>query len=82
MGAAALHVCPRCGGDYVNPTHWTDLADSLWRVDLRCGACGHERDTVVGEEAARIFASARGEGVARIAESVDRLERERVLAGF
>jgi hypothetical protein len=52
LPVGALHVCRLCGGDFVNPTRWDAEGPDLWRVGLRCGACGHERETIVGPTAA------------------------------
>jgi hypothetical protein len=72
----ALHVCHLCGGDYVNPTRWDAEGPDLWRVGLRCGACGFERETVVGPTVAELFDAALDKGFDRIAETADELERE------
>jgi hypothetical protein len=74
VGAAALHICARCRDDFVTPTRWEAEVNGLWRVHLRCGACGHERDTVVGPQAARMFDRA----LAKRSEVLERVERERM----
>src|SRR6187455_150254 len=36
----ALHVCPGCGSDLVQPTSWEQEADrTRWRVWRRCPEC-------------------------------------------
>jgi len=38
--AKALHVCPECGSDLVQPTCWEQVGDrSHWRVWRRCPEC-------------------------------------------
>lgn len=36
----ALHLCPECGSDLVQPTHWEQAGDRAhWRVWRRCPEC-------------------------------------------
>jgi hypothetical protein len=80
LPVGALHVCRLCGGDFVNPTRWDAEGPDLWRVGLRCGACGHERETIVGPTAAQLFDQALDKGFDRIAETADDLERENMAS--
>jgi hypothetical protein len=73
-------VCRECGGDYVNPTRWDPEAAEVWRVGLRCGACGYERETVVGPTAAQLFDKALDKGYDAIARRADELERENMTS--
>ena len=34
-----LHLCPECGGKFVQPTDWEPAGRSRWRVGLRCPDC-------------------------------------------
>jgi hypothetical protein len=35
----ALHVCPECAGEFVQPTDWEPAGRARWRVQLRCPEC-------------------------------------------
>jgi hypothetical protein len=74
----ALHVCTRCGDDSVRPTRWSEEAPELSRVRLRCGACGHERETVMGDHFARLFKRALEEREQALAARAEADERERM----
>jgi hypothetical protein len=38
--AKALHLCPECGSDLVQPTRWEQAGDRVhWRVWRRCPEC-------------------------------------------
>jgi hypothetical protein len=75
-----LHVCPDCGGDYVNPTSWDVEGRELWRVGLRCGGCGYERETVIGPELAEIFDRALDKGFNELTRTAERVERDNMTA--
>jgi ribosomal protein S27AE len=69
--------CRRCGSDCVNPVAWHEDGASHWWIRLRCGQCGDVRDVeeVSNEQAAR-FERELDRGVADIAATVARIERE------
>ena len=73
-----LYLCPACGGDYVNPVEWSWADDGTRRVKLRCGACGHQRETAVTATSAALLEAAHASRLAEIAELADALERERM----
>ncbi len=77
----AIHVCHACAGDYVNPTYCEEEARDLWRVGLRCGACGYERETLIGNVLAEMYNRALDKGNAKIAATVARLDAES-MAGY
>jgi hypothetical protein len=70
----ALHICRACRSDFVNPTYWESEAAEVWRVGLRCGACGFERETVIGPTLAEMFDKALDTRYDRLAETAQRLE--------
>ena len=49
-------------------------------MGLRCGACGYERETVIGPELAQMFDKALDKGFDAIAETADRLQTESMTA--
>ena len=64
----------------MNPTRWDPEATEVWRVGLRCGACGYERETVVGPTVAQLFDKALDKGFDAIAKTADRVERENMTS--
>lgn len=79
-GLVPLHICQDCRGDFVHDTAWEDETGRARRVYLRCGACGHARDVVVGPEAEAILNRALDRRFGELAEAADRLERENMNA--
>jgi hypothetical protein len=45
----ALHVCPRCSGELMNPLDWVEESPSRWRIVLRCPDCDLRREGVFGQ---------------------------------
>jgi hypothetical protein len=76
VGHVPLHVCQACRRDFVHPTGWKDEAGRARRVYLRCGACGHAREAVVGPDAEKLLTRALDKRFGMIAEAADRLEQE------
>jgi hypothetical protein len=76
--ARGLHFCPQCSADCVNPARTEPIDDDSWAVTLRCGACAHTRDVVIGNAEAARFDRDLDRGCAVIARSLEALERERM----
>jgi hypothetical protein len=76
VGDVPLHVCQACRRDFVHPTAWKDEAGRARRVYLRCGACGHAREAVVGPDGEKLLTRALDKRFGMIAEAADRLEQE------
>jgi uncharacterized Zn finger protein len=75
-----LVVCHRCGSDFVNPVAWHEASETHWWIRLRCGECGLVREVEVTDEAAKRFEIELDRGVRKIAASLSRLDRERMIA--
>ena len=45
----ALHVCPRCAGELVNPLEWDEDSPGRWHILMRCPDCDLVRDGVFGQ---------------------------------
>ena len=73
---ARLIDCRCCGSDFVNPVTWHEEGALHWWIRLRCGQCGVVQDVeaVSNEDAAR-FERELDRGVAEIAATVARIER-------
>jgi ribosomal protein S27AE len=73
---ARLVDCTRCGSEFVNPVSWHEHGASHWWIRLRCGQCGVVREVEVNNEQAVRFERELDRGVADIAATVARIERE------
>lgn len=72
--------CPECGIDLVNPVRWYESDETHWWIRLRCGGCGHKREVIASDDEAERFDRDLHAGVAEIAATAVRLERERMRA--
>jgi hypothetical protein len=73
-----LHVCVRCRRDLCWPVDWESADAAHWRIELRCGECGHEREVVAPDADAAVFDRVLDRHEAAIARAADRLSRERM----
>jgi hypothetical protein len=64
----------------VNPVDWEESGETQWWVRLRCGACGESHETVITDDQAKRLERDLAPGLREIAETVDRLDRERMLS--
>jgi hypothetical protein len=68
--------CGHCGSDFVNPVTWHGDGPSHWWIRLRCGQCAVVREVLVSNEDAARFERDLDLGVADIAATVARIERD------
>jgi hypothetical protein len=72
-----LHICTGCGGAFVLLTgELIEEELGRWRLGLRCGACGHRTEALVGPGDARGFQRTLEQQVEQIAAAADRLADE------
>jgi hypothetical protein len=62
----------------VVPVDFAEHGDDAWWLVLRCGACGASREVIASDEEADRFGRELDRGVQRIADEIDRIERERM----
>jgi hypothetical protein len=73
--AALLHVCPDCGSNLVQPTHWQQEGErSSWRVWRRCPECEWTGGGVYGEDEIDAFDEQLGLGAHALANELAALE--------
>ena len=77
---SGLHQCRLCHDDYVVPVWWEEVDDLHWHMLLRCAQCETFRDVVVGDDVAAAYERDLERGRAQIELSLDRSDRERMLA--
>jgi hypothetical protein len=76
---ARLIMCASCRSSMVNLMDWEEHDETRWWVRLRCGACGETRETVITDDQAKRLERDLAPGLRRIAETVEKLDRERML---
>jgi hypothetical protein len=74
-----LILCASCRSSVVNPVDWEENDETRWWVRLRCGACGETHETVVTNGQVKRLERDLAPGLRQIAETVERLDRERML---
>jgi len=74
-----LHVCPRCGSKFVQPTRWEQTGSRVhWHIWRQCPECEWNSDAVHGEHEIDRFDEALDEGSEMLSEMLKELEREGV----
>ena len=76
---ARLILCASCRSSIVNPVDWEENDETRWWVRLRCGACGETHETVITNDQAKRLERDLAPGLRKIAETVEKLDRERML---
>jgi hypothetical protein len=72
----ALHICPECGSDLVQPTCWEQAGDRVhWRVWRRCPECEWFCQGVHGESEIDAFDEQLDLGAHELADELRALER-------
>lgn len=61
--AVDVRVCRSCRRDALSPIAW-NTDDPLWRVRLRCSACGHQHDVCAGPTTRLLLARAQADRMA------------------
>jgi hypothetical protein len=76
MRSGRLVACGRCGSEFVHPVAWHEHGDEHWWIRLRCGQCVFVRELEVSDDEAARFDRELDRGVASIAATVARIERD------
>jgi hypothetical protein len=75
-----LHVCPKCGEEFVYPLTWAESGPGNWWLLLRCGGCGTWRDVIASNRVVAAFDRILDEEMAVIRAAAERLARESLSA--
>jgi len=79
--AQALHICPRCGSDLVQPTCWEQTGERThWRVWRRCPECEWSCQGVHGEREIDAFDEQLDIGAHTLADELKALEQANMSA--
>ncbi len=77
----ALHICPECGSDLVQPTRWEQAGDRAhWRVWRRCPECEWFCQGVHGGDEIDAFDEQLDRGAHELAAELRALERANMTA--
>jgi hypothetical protein len=74
-----LERCPVCRSDYVVPVWWEEVEGGRLRLLLRCGECDTHHDIVVAGDVADRYEKDYVRVLERMAATLDRLDRERMV---
>ena len=77
---ADLTICEKCGSGYVIPTDWKQQGEAGWWMRLCCGECTSVREVVVSDAVAQRYDERLDAGMAEIAVTLYRLDRDRMAA--
>jgi hypothetical protein len=72
---ADLHVCPACGGSFVQPLEWAPSGTAQWRVDLRCPECEWHGSGVHDQKTMDRFDEILDDGTEALLEDLTQLTR-------
>jgi hypothetical protein len=79
--AKALHICPECGSELVQPTCWEQAGDrTRWRVWRRCPECEWFCQGVHGEREIDAFDEQLDLGAQELAGELKALEQSNMAA--
>ena len=78
--ASRLVDCERCGSGFVNPVAQQRRREASWWIRLRCGECGVIEEVEASNEEATRFDRDLDLGLAKIAATVARIERDGMIA--
>jgi hypothetical protein len=69
----ALHVCPSCTSELVQPVAWDEASDGRWELLLSCPNCWWETEGVYDEEQVLSLEERLDEGLAEMLRDLQRL---------
>jgi hypothetical protein len=69
----ALHVCPECTSELVQPVGWGQVSIEHWELELHCPNCGHSREGVFDQEDVAKLEEHLDDGIEAIIDDLQRL---------
>jgi hypothetical protein len=69
----ALHVCPNCTSELVQPVAWAEASEGRWDLLLSCPNCWWETEGVFDEEQVLALEERLDEGLAEMLRDLQRL---------
>lgn len=74
----ALHVCPECEGDHMQPVDWQEVGRDHWDLELHCPNCGWEGGGVFAQDAVECFEDQLHRATRALVVDLRRLQRARM----
>jgi hypothetical protein len=62
----ALHICPNCSSNLVQPVRWREAARGLWGLTLRCPNCDWITDGMFDQEQVDLLEEHLDDGLAEM----------------
>ncbi len=72
-GQQALHICPACASELVQPVAWSEAPDERWELTLHCPNCDRLIDGVFGQHQVYDLEEKLDEGLADMLRDLRRL---------
>lgn len=69
----ALHICPDCGSDLVQPIEWSEAVEDRWELLLGCPNCWWSEEGLFSQEEVEALEEQLDEGVAEMLHDLQRL---------
>lgn len=73
VGSRALHVCPDCESNLVQPLSWSETADERWELVLGCPNCEWSAEGVFTQAQVEDLEERLDEGLADMLDDLHRL---------
>jgi hypothetical protein len=71
----ALHICPACASELVQPVTWSEAPDDRWELTLHCPNCDRLIDGVFAQQQVYELEDKLDEGLADMLRDLRRLTR-------
>jgi hypothetical protein len=68
-----LHICGRCGSDFVHPVQWSETGPRHWQVMLRCPECEWSGTGIFSQDAVDRLDAELDRGIAVLARQLRRM---------
>jgi hypothetical protein len=69
----ALHVCPECESELVQPVSWSETDTGDWEIALRCPNCCWQTEATYSHDQVESFEEKLEEGLSAILRDLQRL---------
>lgn len=79
VASPALHVCPACGSDLVQPVAWAEAPGNRWELTLECPNCWWATEGLFEREAIQELEERLDDGLAQLLDDLKRLSRANMV---
>ncbi len=78
----ALHVCPQCASELVQPVAWEEQPHGRWHLTLACPNCGRSESDVFDAAQVEAFEDNLDDGLRDMIEDLQRLAQANLVGEF